>query len=286
MITFEFYNNIARWLEYKDCKSLYVTYDIKTLDYPEIHGHKDYTEFGIITDGKICNRINGKNEYYHSPSMFITCPNDVHSVHRINRSNLRFINIIVKQDYLENLCNAISPDLIDIIKNGKRSYLVSKDFIRDIEQIIHVAAVDHSKSAVMLSKILSTAVVHILQTIFYESLTEESSHKSWKVELSKISQTPQFLTFKVDDLCRELNYSKMQLTRLFRTEFNMTPHEYLLDIKFQYAKSLLVSSDLKINEISNMIGYPNPSLFTANFKKKYNVSPMSLRIKNNDTKEG
>ena len=99
-------------------------------------------------------------------------------------------------------------------------------------------------------------------------------------KLSSITLKPEFLNYTVADLCRELNYSNAQLTRVFRLQLNMTPHEYIIEWKFRYARSLLKTTDMNILDIAMKIGYSNLSQFNTLFKKKFSVTPGQYRKQN------
>ena len=81
----------------------------------------------------------------------------------------------------------------------------------------------------------------------------------------------------IADLCKELNYSKAQLNRIFKNTFNLSPHEYLQKHKFRYAQNLLAFSDIKIIEIATKVGFKNLSQFNVIFKRKFDLTPGQYR---------
>ena len=83
--------------------------------------------------------------------------------------------------------------------------------------------------------------------------------------------------YTVKDLCEKLNYSRMQLNRLFNMYLNMSPHEYLIDYKLSYAQNLLRNSDLKLVDIAMATGYATLAQFNTNFKKKFGLTPKEYR---------
>jgi AraC family transcriptional regulator, exoenzyme S synthesis regulatory protein ExsA len=67
--------------------------------------------------------------------------------------------------------------------------------------------------------------------------------------------------------------------RDFKRYNDITPKQYLLDLKLEYAYDLLNNSDTSVSEISYEIGYENVSHFIKAFKKKYNTTPKQLSKK-------
>ncbi|WP_446919660.1 helix-turn-helix transcriptional regulator, partial [Klebsiella pneumoniae] len=53
-------------------------------------------------------------------------------------------------------------------------------------------------------------------------------------------------------------------------------------IKLEKARSLLVSTSLSINEISQMCGYPSLQYFYSVFKKEYDVTPKEYRDRHSE----
>jgi AraC-like DNA-binding protein len=67
--------------------------------------------------------------------------------------------------------------------------------------------------------------------------------------------------------------------RDFKRYNDITPKQYLLDLKLEYACDQLKNSDKPVSEISYDIGYENVSHFIKAFKKKYNTTPKQLSKK-------
>jgi AraC-like DNA-binding protein len=72
--------------------------------------------------------------------------------------------------------------------------------------------------------------------------------------------------------------STPQLVRQFKAVFGTTPHQYLLQVRFENALSLLRNSSESVQEITGRCGFKNTSAFCRAFKGKYGVSPLGLRI--------
>jgi AraC-like DNA-binding protein len=83
--------------------------------------------------------------------------------------------------------------------------------------------------------------------------------------------------------CTELSdlikTDKFNFIRSFRAQTNKTPYEYLLDLKIEKAKKMLMSDKFSITEISMMCGFSSHSHFTSTFKRKTGISPKEYRLK-------
>lgn len=77
----------------------------------------------------------------------------------------------------------------------------------------------------------------------------------------------------LQDLSNLINITPEHLCRLFKSELNMRPFEYINLERVQFAKQLLYESSLKISEISHLCGFTNENYFREIFKKQVGVSP-------------
>ena len=68
-----------------------------------------------------------------------------------------------------------------------------------------------------------------------------------------------------------------QLVRQFKAVFGCTPHQYLIDVRLQYAVDLLTTTSLSIADITMACGLEDSSAFCRLFRKRYHSTPQSYR---------
>lgn len=81
----------------------------------------------------------------------------------------------------------------------------------------------------------------------------------------------------IDDICRELGYSKSTVLAAFKREFGDTINSQLNNLRLTHAKRLLEEGKLTINEIALTTGFANQSYFSKVFSAKYGISPSEYR---------
>jgi len=67
------------------------------------------------------------------------------------------------------------------------------------------------------------------------------------------------------------------LGQLFSKHFNMYFHDYLTKIRIDEAKRLLRTTDLKVYEVADKVGFQNVDYFINKFKKRVNCTPLHYR---------
>lgn len=81
----------------------------------------------------------------------------------------------------------------------------------------------------------------------------------------------------VQEIAEEFRLNESYLSALFKKEVGINLSNYLQRYRVYRAMELLKNSDLRINEIAYKVGYQNPSYFTEQFKKIYNITPSEIR---------
>ena len=84
-------------------------------------------------------------------------------------------------------------------------------------------------------------------------------------------------SFTVTELARLLSVSREHLTRKFKDETALTPHDYLLRQKLLLACHLLKETTLSNKQIALRLGYGEPSHFTRTFRRVLHMTPSRFR---------
>ena len=108
------------------------------------------------------------------------------------------------------------------------------------------------------------------------------SHKSsssvlipphWMFVLMNQMNKPENFIQGLPQMIKLAHLSQEHLTRAFRKYINVTPTQYINNLRLTYAAGLLVKSSHDITEICFLCGFNNLSHFYHQFKKKFNCSP-------------
>jgi len=81
----------------------------------------------------------------------------------------------------------------------------------------------------------------------------------------------------LDDLVQFSGLSKFYLSREFKKCTGFSPTDYLIHMRMEHAKTLLLSTTLTIVQISEMVGFRDSNHFSKLFKKKLGKTPGQFR---------
>jgi transcriptional regulator GlxA family with amidase domain len=73
--------------------------------------------------------------------------------------------------------------------------------------------------------------------------------------------------------------SNRNYLRRFRSEFGVTPQQYLMDTRFKFICRLLIESDLPVEKIARRCGMGNGDRLGRHFRIRYGMSPTQYRAK-------
>ena len=79
------------------------------------------------------------------------------------------------------------------------------------------------------------------------------------------------------ELADVANLSPSHLSYLFKSETKLSPGEYLIRLKMETARQLLVTSLLSIKQIMAQVGYEHRSNFVRHFRRYFDLAPSEYR---------
>lgn len=78
-------------------------------------------------------------------------------------------------------------------------------------------------------------------------------------------------------LAEEFHLSAQYISQLFKNEIGVNFLTYLINIRMEQAKKLLLSTDYAVTEVAERSGYTDYRVFTKAFKKAEGVTPSQYR---------
>jgi len=81
----------------------------------------------------------------------------------------------------------------------------------------------------------------------------------------------------IDQMAALVHLSKFYFIRLFKRFMGVSPYQYVQISRVNRAKELLMSTNFRINEISEMVGFSSATRFTKFFSDMTGMSPSKFR---------
>lgn len=81
----------------------------------------------------------------------------------------------------------------------------------------------------------------------------------------------------LENVSREAALSRYHLIRSFKKVFGITPYQYLLQLRMDKARKMLLSTKLMVHEIATCCGFADVNSFGKTFKNYYGTAPTKFR---------
>lgn len=175
----------------------------------------------------------------------------------------------VSADYIHYFC-------VEIISYASRAIF---ELGENVDNII-------AKRSVILDEVYRMENVFDLQNYLVSLFSEIAAYfskkhrqKNRKVieRIKKIIEQRYMDDIDVRTISNEVYLSPNYISLMYKKETGESIIEYLTRIRMEIAKELLKTTDLKVSEISERVGYESPYYFSVVFKKHTGIHPLKYR---------
>ncbi|MFB9275752.1 helix-turn-helix domain-containing protein [Cohnella cellulosilytica] len=82
---------------------------------------------------------------------------------------------------------------------------------------------------------------------------------------------------RIEDMARKANLSPSRFNAVFKAQYGVTPHQYLLDMRVSHACELLRNTELSQEQIAAYCGFADVHHFSKSFRVKIGLPPGRYR---------
>ena len=251
---------------------------------PAFEHYHDYFEVFYVLSGQCVNTIGKERFTMSAGSLCFIAPFINHTLEVFDDSIVVnicirkttfddiFFNLLTSRDFLSGffIGNLYPVDPVEFIvfDIGADSELIENIFSMLTEQ----SRRDKHSGRIMdnLVSIFFTQVVrNKVKGQLFSGQLEQQRYVSYINE--------HFRTVTLSDVAKHFNISTAHCSRLIKTLTGKKFTELVRDIRLRHAQSMLVSSNVKICDISFSLGYNNQETFIRSFKKVFGFSPGQYR---------
>ncbi len=199
-----------------------------------------------VMDGyELCQRMKSDIRFSHIPLILLTAKNSIQSkVEGLELGAEAYIEKPFSQAHLD-------AQIASMFLNRER-----------MMQFFHKSPLAHMRS--MAHSKADEQFLEELQTVILENIDDTA--------------------LDTEKLAKNLNISRSTLFRKIKDISNLTPNELINIIRLKRAAELLKDKNLKVYEVSYMVGYKHPSNFSRDFSRQFGKSPADF-VKNLDVAE-
>ncbi len=156
-----------------------------------------------------------------------------------------------------------------LLRNLQLHSYNSDELIR--EKFSWIKQIDESQSNLLLAYLLSTLFSRIQHVI---DLHSEPALSPLVSEVTKYLKDNMGYGVTLQSVSEKFFVNKSYLSTIFRTQTGKTFTRYLMDLRMDQAKKLLLDPDRSVSDVANATGFIETSYFSTTFKKEVGLTPL------------
>lgn len=234
------------------------------------HTHPSYM-FILPLDEFTTLNIQGKDYRTTEQTLFCLSPDIKH--HEL-KSYIppKYCTVFIESTIFEDLMKEYIPIKKHFI--GEEYKLFDNKLNYFIKEFISESKNDSTTSN-SINELYSKLIIHhILKTIFpkIEKININSTHKTLNKLLLYIDAHYDE-DLSLNELSNIVELSSTHINRLFQSELKISPMQYLIQVRLEQAKKLLLNNEYTISQVASKCGFNSSAYFSKMFKKYYNATP-------------
>lgn len=243
-----------------------------------IRGIRSFVDFDALSINEVLEADNGEEalELFktHKPDLVLADINmpkmnglDFASAAKALKPDVK-IAMITGYDYFDYAVAALKTGVDDYVLKP-----VSKNDIQELLQKL-IGKVQEAHRQQEVTKLVDG----LIQLTDSE---EETTGYKYQIQ-QEINTNIDNIEFSLATLASKLALSTSYVSTLFKQLFGTTFQQYMIAVRLDRAKLLLLSTDMKMYEIAASVGFDDPNYFSAAFKKRFSLSPNQFKEKSRE----
>ena len=259
------------------------------VDFP-IHRH-NYVEMMIVLSGSITHEIEGELLTLERGEVIIMNKHASHSVHRSGKDDIG-VNIIMSDRFIDGVAAELSGTIFSsLIKenaktDGAPMYLAfrygGRKYIENTIENLLFELTEKGEDMRVMTGTVSLLLRYL--SLECEELLRVGTVSTGKDESRKIAilsyVKSSYRTASLGELGERMYLTVPYLSKIIKELFGKSFKELVVDERMERAHSAFLTTDLSVGDVIRSVGYENESYFHREFKKRYGMTPLSVR-KNN-----
>ncbi len=244
------------------------------------HHHTDIIEIHCLIKGKRISRVNGRDYTITGNELFLTFPHEEHSNGSYHQSPCSFYGFQVDirdRKHLLGLNEEYSAALYKILTSLEFRHLRFDPADRQLLQLAFDNICDGDPDALRLGvQYLSCFLFKIPEFIPVSSDYKPIMDGNIKRALELIEKEFREI-LHLQELAVVSGYSLSRFKIKFKEEVGITPANYILFKKLEYAKTLLKTTEKSVTQIALDAGFSSSNYFSTVMKRLTNYTPGEYR---------
>lgn len=255
------YDPIVSRLQIKEILTSY--YQVLNGSYQSGKEKNNFYELVYVDHGEMDISVEDRHFHLVKDDLVLYHPGQKHSLETSEDGSCSYMTItFTMEDHLPGS-----------LKN--HIFHTQKDLYQVLTRFMKTIQLDSPVSQELAMLRLKEALILLYKNDNHDQLEATESHYEDTIlnEILLYIHNNIYENFTVEDLCQKFSISRSSLQALFRTNLELTPKQYISELKLNEAKKLIKEHDRTISQISDALGFTSIHYFSRRFKAYFGISP-------------
>lgn len=226
--------------------------------------------------------------YYPNTDIFLNQPVGVRQIPNGEKYKIRFSKELVNQNFKKAV--EIKESMVEEVRQTRPTDIdyVRKLFLFFLTSLYHITRDDIDKTEQQLGEVgemvQAADTLEKLELVMEQGFASCGSAAMGNSEYSSsVRSAIRYMEenyaepLALSDVSSHVGLSAEYLSRLFRDETGVKFVVYLNNLRLKHALRLLETTNLKVYEVAEQVGYSNLSYFSTVFKKNFGQNPFDYK---------
>lgn len=235
------------------------------------HSHKELV-FTVIKQGSIDIIFENKTDSLKPNELSIINPQEIHCAQLHDNLCKDCYVMYLDKKWMSDLQNSLFEDNIECLLFNTslvKDKRVHKTFVSLCERFFSNDTDSIEKEENLIEFILSLLKQYTSKTLFKKT-DNKNSLQAKKIEKYLLENIEEDIL--LEDISQYMNLSIVHILRIFKKEFGLPIHSYLINKKVHIAKDLL-AKNIAISEVAQRSGFFDQSHLNRSFKRVFQLTP-------------
>lgn len=252
-----------------------------------LHLHQEF-EFLIVTQGSAIFYIENRSYVVHEGEGIFIHPNFLHSATSLDGIPCSFYTICFHPLFLsEDINSVLYTKYIKPLLMGKiifaEHYHKEYSWMNRAYSLLYELTTFYNVAFDNYELIIKSKLLELWHLFYHNSTSYIKNEQQVTKKSNRLTPVFDFIhdnysnDISLKTLADIISVSESQLCRLFKEDVGISPFTYIIRYRILSSCTLLVSSNSKISNIANQIGFSNISYYNREFKSILGCTPSEYR---------
>ena len=245
-----------------------------------VNTHKECYELFFCTEGSAIHIVNGVKQYVMKGSMALVRETDIHAFTDPMSKDFTIYNLLFDKDIFEDIKRYYGEQTLSYVENSSTASLLQISVENwgtiksEMEKLVVGQNTEPEYANYVIRKFLGWVISSFF--VFLEKEQSENRINNFDRILREMYKTENYVE-GLPALYRLFCCCPEHVCREFRKRLNKAPSRVISEIRLAEAARMLTTSEDKIIDICNNVGFKSLSHFNHSFKDYYGKSPSEFR---------